>query len=370
MCMTRSSERETSSAEERSQDGDEGLVPLLHYYYERCVAHRVSPNAHIAIALQCGRRRLGGVPGAISICDMMPLIDVLEHDQTVSELLLDGCALSSSACYALRDALEHNGTVTSLDLSKNGIDADGGAALRDMLLRTRTLRRLKLRGNSLGEAGLRQLAEGIAARGDSLPLVQLDVSNNAAEHAGVRALQSARSKYCVGLVQLVDTGNCTREELLNSLTHGFGVLLSLVGGIAIIRRAASSTTHHQIAAYTYAASLFSLYLSSTLCHCFFLMERVGAVFGALDTAMINVLIAGRCPCTLSLHMAHPQLFLYSSYIRNLASQARAPFFSFEFLFLLQERTRPSCSFRQGTRRSRCHSSGWCGRWQVVEWRSR
>ena len=49
---------------------------------------------------------------------------------------------------------------------------------------------------------------------------------------------------------------------------------------------------HVISASIFMVSLISLYLSSTLCHSFFLMRDTGAIFGILDHAMINVLIAG------------------------------------------------------------------------------
>lgn len=71
------------------------------------------------------------------------------------------------------------------------------------------------------------------------------------------------------------------------------MLLSAVAGGAIVSRAtACEGSRHLVAAAVYAGSLVSLYAASTLCHGFFLMERVGAVFTALDTAMVNVLIAG------------------------------------------------------------------------------
>ena len=57
------------------------------------------------------------------------------------------------------------------------------------------------------------------------------------------------------------------EEIANSITHGVGALLSLLGtGFLLYRAAVSGTALHVVSFSIYGASLFLLYLSSTLYH--------------------------------------------------------------------------------------------------------
>jgi len=60
----------------------------------------------------------------------------------------------------------------------------------------------------------------------------------------------------------IDVG---REELANAITHGFGLLLSIAGAIALITVSILHGTAWQIVSCTvYGATLVLLYLSSTL----------------------------------------------------------------------------------------------------------
>ena len=84
----------------------------------------------------------------------------------------------------------------------------------------------------------------------------------------------------------------SREELANSITHGFGVLLSLVG-LPIL--AAHSWVHsngaHTVSVLVYGLSLLSLYASSTLHH-LATHARLKRITLRLDHACIYLLIAG------------------------------------------------------------------------------
>lgn len=83
-----------------------------------------------------------------------------------------------------------------------------------------------------------------------------------------------------------------REEIVNSLTHGLGLVLSVVGLIVLIVLAAlRGTRWHVVSVSIYGATLVLLYAASTLYHAF-RSPRVKRVFKVLDHSAIYLLIAG------------------------------------------------------------------------------
>ena len=82
------------------------------------------------------------------------------------------------------------------------------------------------------------------------------------------------------------------EELMNSITHGFGLVLSIAGLSAFVTLAGNiGTTRYTVGCGVYGASLVMLYAASTLYH----SRPVGEwkrVFHLLDHIGIYVLIAG------------------------------------------------------------------------------
>jgi hemolysin III len=84
----------------------------------------------------------------------------------------------------------------------------------------------------------------------------------------------------------------TREELANSITHGLGILLTLIG-LPVL--AAHSWMHNNIvhtgAVIVFGFSLLSVYVSSTLHH-IATHARLKRIALTLDHACIYVLIAG------------------------------------------------------------------------------
>jgi hemolysin III len=82
------------------------------------------------------------------------------------------------------------------------------------------------------------------------------------------------------------------EELINSITHGFGLVLSIAGLSALVTLAGNiGTTRYAVGCGVYGASLVMLYAASTLYHCFPAGEWK-RVFHLLDHIGIYVLIAG------------------------------------------------------------------------------
>jgi hemolysin III len=82
------------------------------------------------------------------------------------------------------------------------------------------------------------------------------------------------------------------EEIANSVTHGVGALLSLIGTAVLLYRAArNGTTLHVVSFAVYGSCLFLLHLSSTLYHAL-RPPRAKRVFRVFDHCSIYLLIAG------------------------------------------------------------------------------
>lgn len=82
------------------------------------------------------------------------------------------------------------------------------------------------------------------------------------------------------------------EELANSLTHGLGCVLAIVGTVILLERTAEfGTTLQMIGVSVYGATLIALYAASTLSHSFDDPRR-RHFFRTVDQVCIFLLIAG------------------------------------------------------------------------------
>ncbi len=84
------------------------------------------------------------------------------------------------------------------------------------------------------------------------------------------------------------------EEIANAITHGFGAVLSIAALILLIVTSVKNGKGIDITgAVIFGASVFFLYIMSTLCHAFGLKEgKTRKMFRILDHSAIYVLIAG------------------------------------------------------------------------------
>ena len=83
-----------------------------------------------------------------------------------------------------------------------------------------------------------------------------------------------------------------KEEALNIITHGLGLLLSVVGQVLLIIRAVQHGGARYIVSFTiFGASLILLYAASTAYHSA-QRPRLRARLNIVDHAMIYILIAG------------------------------------------------------------------------------
>jgi hemolysin III len=86
--------------------------------------------------------------------------------------------------------------------------------------------------------------------------------------------------------------NLVREEIVNSITHGVGLGLSVVGLVILILFAGiNGSALHIISCSVYGATLVGLYAASTLYHGF-RSPRLKHIFQIIDHCSIYLLIAG------------------------------------------------------------------------------
>jgi len=82
------------------------------------------------------------------------------------------------------------------------------------------------------------------------------------------------------------------EEIINSITHGIGALLSIVALIVLVLLAEKhGDIWHLVSFSIYGCTLIILYLSSTLYHSFS-KPKIKSLFARLDHVSIFLLIAG------------------------------------------------------------------------------
>ena len=82
------------------------------------------------------------------------------------------------------------------------------------------------------------------------------------------------------------------EELVNSLTHGTGALLSAAGlGVLVVLACLNGTALHIVSCSIYGATLVLLYTASTLYHSV-RSPRLKQAFRVVDRSCIYLLIAG------------------------------------------------------------------------------
>jgi len=81
------------------------------------------------------------------------------------------------------------------------------------------------------------------------------------------------------------------EEVANTISHGIGVLMGIVGLVAMVKLAIPFGAWHITSVSIFGASLILLYLGSTLYH-FVRTHRLKRFFQIIDHALIFVLIAG------------------------------------------------------------------------------
>ena len=162
-----------------------------------------------------------------------------------------------------------------------------------------TLRFIDISCNSLGYYNVRKIEQ--AAREtrkapvdlhlvDDEPRVTPPVGDSPKHAAAASPPHSKRG--CCGSYEIDVEGNFVVEEVWNSVLHGIGAILAIIGTFDLTNKAKGQTEKIWWACLVYGLSGTCLFTASTLYHSSFLHERARRVFQMLDHSAIFILIAG------------------------------------------------------------------------------
>eukprot|EP00727_Mastigamoeba_balamuthi_P009833 m51a1_g5472 hypothetical protein (519) ;mRNA; r:284814-287301 len=213
----------------------------------------------------------------------------------ITRLDLSGCKIGSNGAELVANMLASNRTVTQLNLSSCKIGPRGFKAAAAMLSSNATLQSVDMHSNVCYADCAAQLARVVASAKHSLRY--LDVSNCRLSWRGVSALMAAvadvnKSRAVNDKLILISHGNLVKEEVLNTVTHGIGMVLAAVGFIAMIATHYGRPADRVISAVVFSTAMVMVYTSSFLYHLAFQCPAFKRVMHRLDKAAIYFLIAG------------------------------------------------------------------------------
>eukprot|EP00956_Cyclotella_meneghiniana_P038889 scaffold161701_cov28-Cyclotella_meneghiniana.AAC.1 len=105
-------------------------------------------------------------------------------------------------------------------------------------------------------------------------------------------------------------GNLIFQEVMNCVTHGVGILLAILATFILSHEVKGKPRAHVISCAIYSTSLIVLYLSSTLYHSFFALQRTRYIFEVFDKCSIYLLIAGSYTPFFTVVVPHPTLITF------------------------------------------------------------
>jgi len=228
---------------------------------------------------------------------LLPLMGILDNSDHIKKLNLNRTCMSdryksagngNSNARVLNLMLRKNTAITDLDLSNTGIDDDGLEEICESLKHNKSITNLDLARNHFTSLGADHLRKALA---ENKGIKKLDITFNSLGYHTINQLQCA----CIpNGIDMNIRGNFVFEEVLNSVSHGVGFLLSVVGAILLMTESMAnhSTDYHFWACFLFSFSLMFLFLASTLFHSFFMFPHASFVLLILDHVGIYLLIAG------------------------------------------------------------------------------
>lgn len=284
-------ESEEEAALLRDSEGperNEAQESLVNRYVQECVAYKRPTEPGVLGLLQSGSSKL--YISTQSDGSLTCLYNILCKPSQIRELYLNwpgpnrrkGAAAVDMIL--LEKILSQNDDLEYLDLSKCGIDQTSIQNLKRGLDQAR-VKGLNLSHNCLNHEGGVHVVKLL----DRKHFNELDVSFCGLTSSLIGTLKQKTRKT---QTNLICHGNCGSEELCNAMSHGFGLILSVLGTFLLFYRAWGGTEAHLWGVFLYGFSLITLYAVSCLFHAFYQMRRTRVVFEALDHCGIYLLIAG------------------------------------------------------------------------------
>jgi len=181
--------------------------------------------------------------------------------------------MGSHGALALAKMLQSGGApnVTEILLQRNHIGPYGAAAIFLACAQEHSapVEHLSLRRCKIGERGALALAAYIVPS-TTTALSVIDLSANHCGYHGCVAIDRAvqkRDEQGLQPVMTIDLeGNQVFPEILNSVTHGLGLLMAFVGAYVMSSAVRGKSQVHSVSCGIYSTSLVVLYTSSTLFH--------------------------------------------------------------------------------------------------------
>jgi hemolysin III len=98
------------------------------------------------------------------------------------------------------------------------------------------------------------------------------------------------------------------QEVMNSVTHGLGVVLAIIATILLTKRVQGLPSYYTVSCAVYSTALIVLYSTSTLYHSFFALKTVHSIFKVVDRCAIYILIAGSYSPFLMIALHHNEVW--------------------------------------------------------------
>ena len=211
--------------------------------------------------------------------------------------------IRSHGAFALSKVLQISKHIEEVFLPGNKIGSYGGAAIFSAVSTNPTLRTLLMRGCRIGERGafafVSHVLESPPIENDddnngeekssnnsrSRPcnccgLREIDLSANRIGFYGVFSIEKALKRR-MEPIEIDLEANMVFQEVMNTVTHGLGIALALFGTILLSERVRGKSAVHVFSCAVFSISLVVLYLSSTLFHSFFALQRTRYIFQVL-----------------------------------------------------------------------------------------
>lgn len=235
---------------------------LIHQYISACHLYGVGDriNAGVLTTLRFSLPTLR-VSGSFHDADMLSLSEILlPHCNGLLSYIrrLDFSIASregklhgrrgfrSHGAFTLSKILSESRNIQEVFLQRNKIGPYGSSAIFIASATNPCLRTLVMRRCAIGERGARAFAEHVCKSNVS-GLREIDMSVNGIGFRGSIEVETALSRREEGKKIECDLeGNLVFQEVMNCVTHGLGIILSIVAFLALSRRVQHNSSRHII----------------------------------------------------------------------------------------------------------------------------
>eukprot|EP00956_Cyclotella_meneghiniana_P004583 scaffold5639_cov70-Cyclotella_meneghiniana.AAC.5 len=193
------------------------------------------------------------------------LFEVLKDNSAVKVLWMKGCRIGERG---------------ALSFVRHILSEDGKSALREV----------DMSNNRIGFHGCIEIERGLKAK---FMLLEDQACNDAREEkdSTTTAAATTTTQMSPSLAVNLDA-NMVLQEVMNSVTHGLGVVLAIIATILLTKRVQGLSSNYKISCAIYSTALIVLYTTSTLYHSFFALRNVHSIFSIVDKCAIYFLLAG------------------------------------------------------------------------------